>query len=62
MTAKKPPASRVVPQATRLTKHFAKHPGDRCPYMFPEHQSHAAQQCTRLSGHLGHHHCAGVKK
>lgn len=33
-----------------------------CPYVFPEHYSHASQPCTRHKGHLGPHHCGGVKK
>lgn len=37
-------------------------PSVQCPYVFPEHGTHASQQCIRVQGHVGAHHCGGVKK
>lgn len=34
----------------------------RCPYVFPEHGTHASQQCTLPPHQYGHHNCGGIKK
>lgn len=55
-TARKPaaPYVRTVPDYTS--------PSVQCSHWFEEHGTHARQQCKRVQGHVGAHHCGGIKK